>query len=149
MPIDDVREIVAVPSANIVTVHGRQTIDVRGEFIPLITIDDVFDWHEVSYGIGAPHLQDVPADGDAIDAVILQAGEKTMGLRVDEFLGSQDIVIKSLSENFVQIRGLSGASILGDGTVCLMLDVVKVIDMAAGSSRLPQANRGLEFERTT
>ncbi len=57
-----------------------------------------------------------------------------MGLRVDELLGSQDIVIKSLSENFVEIRGLSGASILGDGTVCLMLDVATAIDLAAGSS---------------
>ena len=50
-----------------------------------------------------------------------------MALRVDELLGSQDIVIKSLSENFVQVDGLSGASILGDGTVCLMLDVGTVM----------------------
>ena len=50
-----------------------------------------------------------------------------MGLRVDELLGSQDIVIKSLSENFVDIRGLSGASILGDGAVCLMLDVGQIL----------------------
>jgi two-component system chemotaxis sensor kinase CheA len=60
---------------------------------------------------------------------------KVMGLRVDELLGSQDIVIKSLAENFVDIRGLSGASILGDGTVCLMLDVGQVIPMATSAPR--------------
>ena len=46
-----------------------------------------------------------------------------MALRADELIGSQDIVIKSLSENFVHIRGLSGASILGDGRVSLILDI--------------------------
>ncbi|GAG22256.1 unnamed protein product, partial [marine sediment metagenome] len=60
---------------------------------------------------------------------------KKMGLRVDELLGSQDIVIKSLSDNFISIRGLSGASILGDGSVCLVLDVGTVIDMATRPSR--------------
>ena len=57
-----------------------------------------------------------------------------MGLRVDELLGNQDIVIKSLSDNFVHVEGLSGASILGDGSVCLMLDVNSLMHMAIRSS---------------
>ena len=77
-----------------------------------------------------------------MDVVILHTGDKTVGLRVDELLGSQDIVIKSLSENFVHIRGLSGASILGDGTVCLMLDVGTVLDMAVHSSRRHELTQG-------
>jgi two-component system chemotaxis sensor kinase CheA len=52
-----------------------------------------------------------------------------MGLEVNELRGSQDIVIKSLSENFVPIRGLAGASILGDGSVCLLLDVAASIEL--------------------
>ena len=78
--------------------------------------------------------------------MILQSGERMMGLRVDELLGSQDIVIKSLSENFVQIRGLSGASILGDGTVCLMLDVGRVIDMAFAPSWRSDPNQEPEVD---
>lgn len=58
-----------------------------------------------------------------------------MGLRVDELHGGQDIVIKSLAENFVEIRGLSGASILGDGSVCLLLDVAAAIDLAIDPER--------------
>ena len=65
--------------------------------------------------------------------VVLSSAGKTIGLRVDELLGSQDLVIKSLSDNFIAIRGLSGASILGDGNVCLMLEVGTVIDMAVSS----------------
>jgi two-component system chemotaxis sensor kinase CheA len=147
MPIEDVREIVSVPGADIVTVHGRQTIDVRGEFLPLISIDDVFDWNQLDHDAAPRAAADASLNGDAIHAVILQTGERVMGLRVDELLGSQDIVIKSLSENFVQIPGLSGASILGDGTVCLMLDVGKVIDMVFAPSGRPDPRKEPELDR--
>jgi two-component system chemotaxis sensor kinase CheA len=90
---------------------------------------------------------DASSNGDAIHAVILQTGDRVMGLRVDELLGSQDIVIKSLSENFIQIRGLSGASILGDGTVCLMLDVGRIIDMVFAPSGRPDLRKEPEIDR--
>ena len=62
--------------------------------------------------------------------VVLKSVGRVMGLRVDELLGGEDIVIKSLSDNFVNVRGLSGASILGDGTVSLLLDVGEMLSMA-------------------
>jgi two-component system chemotaxis sensor kinase CheA len=130
MPIDDVREIVSVRSEDIVNVHGKQAVDVRGRFIPLVSMDDVFDWHDFGHEPGG-----APARNGSVEAVILQCGDKTMGLRVDELLGSQDIVIKSLSKNFVHIRGLSGASILGDGSVSLMLDVPTTMELAANGAR--------------
>ncbi len=136
MPIDDVREIVSVKERDVVTVHGKQTIDVRGEFIPLVSIDGIFQWHDVDYGNRcAEGASPAGLTNKIVDVVILHGRGKTMGLRVDELLGSQDIVIKSLSDNFINIRGLSGASILGDGSVCLMLDVGTVIDLAMRSSR--------------
>jgi two-component system chemotaxis sensor kinase CheA len=135
MPIDDVREIVSVSERDVISVHGNKTIDVRGEFIPLISIDDIFQWHRVDYGKAQTVSAQDDANSEMLDVVILQARGKNMGLRVDELLGSQDVVIKSLTDNFVNIRGLSGASILGDGSVCLMLDVGAVIDLAMKSSR--------------
>ena len=54
--------------------------------------------------------------------MILQIGEAILGLCVDELYGGADIVIKSLADNFASIRGLSGASVMANGTVCLMLD---------------------------
>ena len=139
VPIDNVREIVSVPLEDVLTVHGRRTLDVRGTFIPLVGIDDLFDWHGVA---------DVPdragADADAaraqrMNVIILQSGEQAIGLRVEELHGSQEIVIKSLAENFVHIRGLSGASILGDGSVCLLLDAGAAIAMAADPRRRTSA----------
>ncbi len=130
LPIDDVREIVSVRPRDIVTIQGKQTFDVRGQFIPLMRIDDIFTWHELEQAQAIPEGKAVDGkNDDRIDVVVLQAGSRTLGLRVAELLGSQDIVIKSLAENLIPIRGLSGASILGDGTVCLMLDVGAVLDM--------------------
>jgi two-component system chemotaxis sensor kinase CheA len=136
MPIDDVREIVSVRERDIVSIHGKRTFEVRGEFIPLFGIDDVFHWHGIDYGYNGVSVADQSNNcRKNLDVVILQAGGRTMGLAVDEMLGSQDIVIKSLTENFIHIRGLSGASILGDGSVCLMLDVNALIEIAIRSSR--------------
>ncbi len=89
-----------------------------------------FDWHDIDYGHHGIDTRDSDVGDQTSEVVILQAAGKTMGLRVDELLGSQDMVIKSLSDNFIDIRGLSGASILGDGSVCLMLDVGTVFQMA-------------------
>ena len=135
VPIDDVREIVSVPAREIATVQGRRAFDVRGEYVRLVNLDEVFRWNGIDYG----HLQKAAcSDNDQrnLDVVVLQAAGKKLGLCVDELLGSQDMVIKSLSDNFVNIAGLSGASILGDGSVCLMLDVNKLIEMVTGPPAL-------------
>jgi two-component system chemotaxis sensor kinase CheA len=126
-PIENVREIVSVPRREVLSVHGRDSIEVRGEFIPLVGIDDIFDWN----GVEPRRTSDrtTATVGSRVEVVILTTGRKTMGLEVDELRGSQDIVIKSLSENFVPIRGLAGASILGDGSVCLLLDVAASIEL--------------------
>ncbi len=134
VPIDTVREIVSVEQREIVTVRAKRTFEVRGEFIPLIGIDDIFEWGDIDQHASADQESiKKNSDGRVIDVVILHTGGKSMGLSVDELLGSQDIVIKSLSDNFIDIRGLSGASILGDGSVCLMLDVGSVIGMTTRS----------------
>jgi two-component system chemotaxis sensor kinase CheA len=130
VPIENVREIVSVPVDQIVAIHGRRTFEVRGEFIPLVDIDDIFDWHALCYAYAGNGVRAPDTNTKRLDVVILHSSNKTMGLKVNELLGGQDIVIKSLAENFMHIRGLSGASILGDGSVCLLLDVGAAIDMA-------------------
>ena len=76
--------------------------------------------------------------------VIVQDGETTIGLLVDELIGMQEVVLKSLEKNFRSIPGLSGASILGDGRVSLILDLDAVIDMVA---RQPARRREAAAER--
>ena len=141
MPIEDVREIVSVSPSDVVSVHGRETLDVRGQFIPLVAIDDVFEWNAFDQDAVADEHAGPASSPAEVRAVVLQTGGKTMALRVDDLVGSDDLVIKSLSQNFMHIQGLSGASILGDGTVCLMLDVSSVIDRAIKAASAPRTLR--------
>ncbi len=128
VPIENVREIVSVSGYQSATANGRQMCDVRGEFLPLVSIDDLFDFHALTGGSKELTKQSLNAEDHV---VILHAANKSLGLRVDGLLGGQDIVVKSLDENFTHIKGLGGASILGDGSVCLLLDAATCIELAA------------------
>ncbi|XZE33121.1 chemotaxis protein CheA [Pirellulaceae bacterium SH501] len=134
-PIENVREIVSVRDRDIVTVHGRDSIEIRGEFLPLVRIEDIFDWHETEYPNVIDSSEEADSSGESRSVLILTSGAKSMGLLVRELKGSQHIVVKSLEENFVPIRGLAGASILGDGSVCLLLDVASCVELARGRLR--------------
>jgi two-component system, chemotaxis family, sensor kinase CheA len=117
-PVENVREIISVAEEKILSLGGRRVCDIRGEFLPLVNMDQVFTWSG----------KDV-ADAEPAAVLVLHAGSRAIAAGVSSLLGTQDLVVKSLDENFQRIRGLGGASILGDGEVCLMLDVSAVIDM--------------------
>lgn len=118
VPIENVREIVSIAGHARVQINGRHVCDIRGEMLPVVTADDLFSWS------GAP----AAASSEADTVVILTANQRSLGLRVDSLLGGQDIVVKPLDEQFAHVRGLGGASILGDGSVCLLLDVTNCLD---------------------
>ena len=90
-------------------------------------MENIFDWNTSAE---SRSTEGNPANRN-INVVLLYSRGRTLGLCVDALVGRADIVIKSLSENFVAIRGLSGASIMGDGTVCLMLDCASLIELAS------------------
>jgi len=144
-PIEHVREIVSVRDMDILSVQGRHAIELRGEFLPLVWIDDVFDWQRPATTSRSAEPSQ-PRGETKRNVLILSTGTKSMGLVVSELAGCQDIVIKSLGDHFTSIRGLSGASILGDGSVCLLLDVPSCLELARERLRdrdqhaKPQAN---------
>ncbi|MFN9916166.1 MAG: chemotaxis protein CheW, partial [Pirellulaceae bacterium] len=78
--------------------------------------------------------------GPNASVLILTSGTRVMGLVVSELKGCQDLVVKSMDDNFTHIRGLAGASILGDGSVCLLLDVVSCLELARERLRGGVAN---------
>src|SRR5215831_7421610 len=68
-------------------------------------------------------------------AVLLRSGNRAVALTVDELLGSQDLVVKSLPLPLVRVRGLGGATILGSGDVVVVVNVADLVKSAAGSGR--------------
>jgi two-component system chemotaxis sensor kinase CheA len=125
VPLENVAEIVTVSASNVWRVGGKPVVNIRGEVLELMALSDIFWWGDPNQTV--PRL-DLGSDGQA--AVILQSAGSRTALVVDQLIGEEDIVIKSLAENLHQIRGLSGASILGNGTVALILDVRSLLELA-------------------
>jgi two-component system chemotaxis sensor kinase CheA len=122
VPVENVREIVTITDDCILSVGGRRVCDIRGEFLPLVDMDEIFSWPTAA------------ADQAPRGAVlVMHAGSRAVAVCVSSLLGTQDLVVKSLDENFMRIRGLGGASILGDGEVCLLLDAAAVVDIVMRS----------------
>jgi two-component system chemotaxis sensor kinase CheA len=126
MPLEAVEEIVKVPVNEIYTIQGKEAIRVRNRVLSLARLDEIFTWPS---GALAQRNLDSPPREETV--VIVEANDVQVGLVVDSLLGEDDIVIKSLAHNFVNVRGLAGASILGDGRVSLILDVGVLIDMVS------------------
>lgn len=90
-------------------------IKVRNEYVPLAELAQMF---------GIPGESSGPSDGIL---VLMEAEGRKIAARVDELVGQQQVVIKSLETNYRRVRGISGATILGDGRVALILDVAGLV----------------------
>ena len=123
MPMESVVEIVRVPRDKLSTIHGQRTAWVRQRAISVVDLDRVFSW--------AGQKQPRQADSGDVTIVIVGETKSELGLEVDSVIGEQDAVIKSITENFRNVAGITGASILGDGRVSLILDITALIQMAA------------------
>ncbi|WP_371232248.1 chemotaxis protein CheA [Pseudomonas sp. QE6] len=99
-------------------------IRVRGEYLPL------FSLHELL------HIDATPLPPEQAIVVILESEGKSFALQVDELVGQQQVVIKSLEQNFRRIDGIAGATIMGDGSVALILDVDALPRLAAQGESL-------------
>jgi two-component system chemotaxis sensor kinase CheA len=106
-------------------VQEQRTLEIRKKILGLISLGDIFRWGN------QPHPDAVRSDSHTkLRVIVVQNGESAIGLVVDQLIGIQEVVLKSLEKNFRPIPGLSGASILGDGNVSLILDVDALIAMA-------------------
>jgi two-component system chemotaxis sensor kinase CheA len=119
LPLVSIIESLEVNMTDVKKVSGKgELYKLRNEYISIIRLYDVFDVE--------PQITDL-AEGLLV-VVEGGAGEK-VGLFIDDLLGQQQVVIKSLETNYRKVLGLSGATILGDGTVALILDVQGLISL--------------------
>lgn len=121
LPIENVVETIRVNQEEIRRVEGKEVVTLRGQILPLVRLNDVFNLPQ--RGIVEKKLFLV---------VIVQSVEKRIGLMVDQLLGRQEIVRKNLGGPLKNVRGISGATIIGDGRVILILDIPQIIENAEG-----------------
>lgn len=124
LPLGSIVESLQITDEEFKTVSGDgRLLRVRGEYLPLVALHEMF---VISAAITEPKKG---------VAVIVEAEGNKIALMVDELLGQHQVVIKSLESNFRKVSGMSGATIMGDGTVALILDVSALGEQHAAFAR--------------
>ncbi|MFN2528306.1 MAG: chemotaxis protein CheA [Candidatus Baltobacteraceae bacterium] len=126
IPLDSVIESQRVEMKDVRTVHGNEVITLRGQVVPLVRVADFFEL-------------DAPRDPDKVMIVIVGLQGRQVGLVVDSFQGEQEIVIKPLSDVIGRIPGISGATILGNGSISLIIDVHSLVSEAYSGGKIARA----------
>ncbi len=121
------------PTADMIQqIQGNsEVLNVRGEYLPLLRLGSAMNTPTDQY----------QADPTQAIAVIIEAENEKLALVVDDLLGERQVVIKSIEKNYQSVEGISGATILGDGSVALILDLPGVIKLSKrdGRFQVPEA----------
>lgn len=114
-PVANVIEAVEYQRSDLKRTHGIDTVRLRDEVLPVTRLN---------------RLLDVPGgdEADLFTVLVVETAERRAGLIVDEVMGQQEIAIKSLGRSLKAVRGFGGVTILGDGSVCLILELASLLE---------------------
>lgn len=115
IPVTSVRETLSLEGVEIRTVERKKVIQLRESTLPLLALEKFFE------------LESSPAFLESSFAVVVGEADKRIGIVVDDLLGQQDLVIKSLGSIFKGVGGIAGAADLGDQSTILVLDVSGIV----------------------
>ena len=111
IPLGSIQTIEDIPVSDLKYVQSKEVIHLRGSVIPIIRLNQILD------------IESTKGPDDNLTVVIVSKGDKLAGFVVDNLIGQQEIVIKSIGKYIDSPKMISGATILGDGEVALILDV--------------------------
>ncbi|MCP4136526.1 MAG: hypothetical protein GY754_36490 [bacterium] len=132
IPLSDVIETIKISQLDVTTIEGHEVINLRGEILSLLRLS-----HFIGERSGLTEKQKIPV-------VVVGFGNRKIGLIVDQLEGKLEIVIKSLEQNYKTVEGLAGASILGDGSIALILDINSMINKV-----IAEQDRLTRYEKET
>jgi two-component system chemotaxis sensor kinase CheA len=112
IPFSSIVEITMESQDHVSTLHGQKVIQFRGQVVPLVYLNEVFH---------VPYFE-TETDKQLLYIVIIRKGNKTVGVVVNSVLGQQEVVLKSLGGFLNNLFAISGATILGNGEVALIID---------------------------
>lgn len=115
IPLASIDSTLSIQLSDISTVQNNEVIVLRGEIIPIIRMEET---------LMVPHTKDTAE----LFVVVVHAGDSKAGIVVDKLIGQQEIVIKTLGNLFMGLKMFSGATVLGDGRVALILDVATMLN---------------------
>ncbi len=118
IPLSTVDETLRVYKNEVSTIEGIDVFQLRDATIPLIRLSELFD------------MQASVTQDERIFVVVVNTGVKRVGLVVDELIGREEVVIKPLEDYLQENSGFSGATILGDGSISLILDIYELVNLS-------------------
>ncbi len=110
IPISSIIETAVIDKKDILQTHDREVIDFRGHIVPVVYLKEQFN------------VEDSSDDLDQLHVIVVKKGDKLTAFVVDSFIGQQEVVLKSLGDYLTNVFTISGATILGDGQVALIID---------------------------
>ncbi|MBS4207603.1 chemotaxis protein CheA [Bacillus sp. FJAT-50079] len=110
IPLSSIIETAIIRKSDILIAHNQQVIDYRGKVVPLVSLKEIFE------------VDMEESEDPFVSIVIVKKADQMAGLIVDSFIGQQEIVLKSLGNYLNEVFAISGATILGDGQVALIID---------------------------
>lgn len=116
IPLSSIIETSIIRNSDIMNAHNQKVIDFRGKVVPLVFLEEIFEVTRTE-----------PVEDEFHSVVLVRKGEKMAGLVVDSFIGQQEIVLKSLGNYLTNVFAISGATILGNGEVALIIDCNSLI----------------------
>jgi two-component system, chemotaxis family, sensor kinase CheA len=121
VPLSSVEECLELTREDVAAAQGRSTVNVRGKMLPYINLRSTFE---------------IPGETPPIEQIVItRTGAETVGFVVDQVVGQIQTVIKSLGKMYEQIKGVSGATIMGNGSVALVLDIARLRESAEAEGR--------------
>jgi len=123
LPLANIAQSLQPESSDIKTVNGSEVVMVRDEYLPITSVAELFN---------LPPAEKQEREGIL---VVLEMDDKRAAVRVDDLLGQHQVVLKSLEANFRRVKGVTGATILGDGRVAFILDAGYLVSVAHSVAR--------------
>jgi two-component system, chemotaxis family, sensor kinase CheA len=118
LPLSVIEESLKVPVGSVVDIEGREILHSRNMMLPYLRLDRV---------LGYPPVEETEVNHHF--AIVADLHGQKIALGIDEFLKKQDLVVKSLNENYRPVHGLAGASMLGDNEIVFILDLAEIVEL--------------------
>ena len=132
IPLANIEETLRISKGETTVIEGTEVVYLREKTLPIIHLSKLFN------------TQNVDEDDENFFVVVVNTGTQKIGLVVDELLGQEEVVIKPLEDYLRDQSGFSGATIIGDGSISLILDIYEIANMMANEQIRRQQERTMQ-----
>jgi len=139
IPVTFIERVASAEKDSLQTVENRATVLIGGQAVSLVRLHQVLDLPAVGLGDAGP---------ESLSMVVLATSERRIAFQVDEVLGEQEVLVKSLGPQLVRVRNVGGAAVLGTGKVVPILNATDLMKSAVKTASRPALAQGVEEEPT-